>query len=88
MTRQVEVGGGPSSEFTPQGLSRMLGGVDDIAQSMTLDQARQMRTLVGDAIDDKNIMPGVPERYLVELRQSLSGAIDGSVDNVADPTLK
>ena len=81
-------GGGPSAEFAPQGLNRLLGGVDDIADSMTLEQARQMRTLVTDAIDDKNVLPGVPERYLSDLRHALSRAIDGSVDRVADPTLR
>ena len=80
--------GGPSAEFAPQGLKRLLGGVDDIADRMTLDQARQMRTLVTDAIDDKNVLPGVPERYLAQLRQSLTRAIDGSVDRVADPQLR
>jgi hypothetical protein len=81
-------GGGPSSEFAPQGLNRLLSGVDDIADRMTLDQARQMRTLVADALDDKNVLPGVPERYLVDLRHSLSRAIDNSVRNAADPTLR
>jgi len=80
--------GGPSAEFAPQGLTRLLGGVDDIADTMTLDQARQMRTLVSDAIDDRNLLPGVPERYLNELRQSLTRAIDGSVDRVQDPALR
>ncbi|MEZ0213896.1 MAG: hypothetical protein ACAH27_13250 [Xanthobacteraceae bacterium] len=84
----VRQGGGPSSEFTPQGLSRFLGGVDDIAPRITLDQARQMRTLVSDAIDDKTILPGVPERYLSQLRRSLTDAIDGSVATVADPALR
>ncbi|MBL8577774.1 MAG: hypothetical protein JNK47_11140 [Mesorhizobium sp.] len=80
--------GGPSTQFAPEGLTRLLGGVDEIADTMTLDQARQMRTLVSDAIDDRNILPGVPERYLGELRQSLTRAIDGSVDRVQDPTLR
>jgi len=80
--------GGPSTEFMPQGLNRLLSGVDDIADNMTLDQARQMRSLVTDALDDQNVLPGVPERYLSELRYALSRAIDGSVDRVADPTLR
>ncbi|MEW9838000.1 hypothetical protein [Mesorhizobium marinum] len=80
--------GGPSTEFAPQGLNRLLGGVDDIADRMTLEQARQMRSLVTDALDDQNVLPGVPERYLNELRHALSRAIDGSVDAVQDPTLR
>jgi hypothetical protein len=80
--------GGASTEFTPEGLTRFLRGVDDISDSMTLDQARQMRTLVNDAIDDKTILPGVSERYLTGLAKSLTQAIDGSVDRVTDPTLK
>ena len=47
-----------------------------------------MRTLVNDAIDDKTILPGVPERYLTGLAKSLTDAIEGSVDRVSDPTLK
>ena len=80
--------GGPSAEFAPQGLNRLLGGVDDIADNMTLEQARQMRSLVTDAIDDSNVLPGVPERYLTDMRHALSRAIDGSVDRVADPQLR
>nr|WP_306892102.1 hypothetical protein [Ancylobacter amanitiformis] len=55
---------------------------------MTIDQARQMRTLVGDAIDDKTILPGVPERYLVQLVGSLSRSIDASVRNAGSPELR
>lgn len=80
--------GGPSTEFAPQGLNRLLGGVDDIADNMTLEQARQMRSLVTDALDDQNVLPGVPDRYLNELRNALSRAIDSSVDRVQDPTLR
>jgi hypothetical protein len=82
------VAGGPSGEFTPQGLNRLLGGVDEVADTMTIDQARQMRSIVSDAIDDKTIMPGVPERYLLQLRQSLSDAIDGSVQRAGSPELR
>lgn len=88
ISRATTIGGGPSGEFTPQGLSRFLSGVDDIADTMTLDQARQMRALVSDAMNDKTILPGVPERYLGQLRQSLTEAIDGSVNNVSDPQLR
>ncbi len=42
-----------------------------MADTITIDQARQMRTIVSDAIDDKTILPGVPERNLLQLRQSL-----------------
>lgn len=83
-----DVAGGPSAEFTPQGLNRLLSGVDDIADSITIDQARQMRSIVSDAIDDKTILPGVPERYLLQLRQSLSEAIDGSVRSAGSPELR
>jgi hypothetical protein len=88
LQKEVQKGGGASTEFTPEGLTRFLRGVDDISDSMTLDQARQMRTLVNDAIDDKTILPGVSERYLTGLAKSLTSAIEGSVDRVADPTLK
>lgn len=88
ISRATTIGGGPSGEFTPQGLSRFLSGVDDIADTMTLDEARQMRTLVSDAINDKTILPGVPERYLGQLRQSLTEAIDVSISNVSDPQLR
>ena len=88
LKKEVQKGGGASTEFTPEGLTRFLRGVDDISDNMTLDQARQMRTLVNDAIDDKTILPGVSERYLTGLAKSLTQAIDGSVDRVTDPTLK
>lgn len=80
--------GGPSDQFAPDGLTRLLAGVDGVADRMTLDQARQMRTIVNDAINDRNIMPGVPERYLSQLSRSLTQAIEGSVDAVPDPALR
>lgn len=82
------VGGGPSQEFTPDGLRRFLSGADDIAPNMSLDQARQMRTMIYDAIDDKTILPGVPERYLSQLGRSLTQAIEGSVERAGSPELR
>ena len=79
LKKEVERGGGASSEFTPDGLNRFLRGVDDVADTMTVDQAKQMRTLVYDALDDKTILPGVSERYLSQLGKSLTAALDGSV---------
>ncbi|MGA0563661.1 hypothetical protein ACO2RV_14550 [Ancylobacter sp. VNQ12] len=89
-SRQEPVEGRPApmSRFTPDGLANFLRGVDDTADRMTLDHARQMRTLVSDAIDDKSILPGVPERYLVQLSNSLSRAIDDSVRNAGSPQLR
>lgn len=80
--------GAPSDRFTPQGLSRFLAGVDDIAETVTIDQARQMRSLVMDAIDDKTLLPGVPERYLSQLHQAISRSIDQSVERAASPELR
>lgn len=80
--------GAPSSRFTPQGLSRFLLGVDDIAENVTIEQARQMRSLIMDAIDDKTLMPGVPERYLNQLNQAISRSIDDSVARAGTPELR
>lgn len=80
--------GNPSSRFSPQGLSRFLLGVDEIAPNISLDQARQMRGLVQDAIDDKSLMPGVPERYLNQLNQAISRSIDESVSRAGTPELQ
>lgn len=80
--------GAPSARFTPQGLSRFLLGVDDIADNITIEQARQMRSLVMDAIDDKTLMPGVPERYLTQLERSISRSIDDSVARAGSPELR
>lgn len=80
--------GSPSSRFTPQGLSRFLMGVDDIAPNITIDQARQMRSLVMDAIDDKSLLPGVPERYLSQLNSAISRSIDDSVSRAGTPELR
>src|SRR5690606_32968158 len=63
-------------------------GVDDIAPNISLDQARQMRGLVQDAIDDKSLMPGVPERYLSQLQTAISRSIDDSVARAATPELR
>jgi len=80
--------GAPSDRFTPQGLSRFLLGVDDIADNITIEQARQMRSLVMDAIDDKTLMPGVPERYLLQLERSISKSIEESVAGAGTPELR
>lgn len=80
--------GSPSTRFTPQGLSRFLLGVDDIAENVTIEQARQMRSLIIDAIDDKTLMPGVPERYLNQLNQAISRSIDDSVARAGTPELR
>lgn len=80
--------GSPSNRFTPQGLSRFLLGVDDIAENVTIEQARQMRSLIMDAIDDKTLMPGVPERYLNQLNQAISRSIDDSVARAGTPELR
>lgn len=80
--------GTPSDRFTPQGLSRFLLGVDDIADNITIEQARQMRSLVMDAIDDKTLMPGVPERYLSQLERSISKSIEDSVARAGTPELR
>ena len=80
--------GMPSDRFTPQGLSRFLLGVDDIADNITIDQARQMRSLVRDAIDDKTLLPGVPERYLSQLERSISRSVEDSVTRAGTPELR
>jgi hypothetical protein len=81
--RTETTGGGPSPEFTPDGLRRFFSGVDDIADSITIDQARQMRRLLSDAIDDKTVLPGVPDRYLTQMRNELTAAIDGAAKRAA-----
>lgn len=80
--------GAPSDRFSPQGLSRFLMGVDDIAPNISIDQARQMRNIVQDAIDDKTLMPGVPERYLSQLQTAISRSIDDSVARAGTPELR
>ena len=80
--------GAPSNRFTPQGLSHFLLGVDDVADNITIEQARQMRSLVMDAIDDKTLMPGVPERYLSQLQSAISRSIDDSVSRAGTPELR
>jgi hypothetical protein len=80
--------GGASGQFAPDGLNTFLSGVDSIADNVTIDQAKQMRTLVYDALDDKTILPGVSERYLSELGKSLTSAIDGSVKRAGTPELQ
>jgi hypothetical protein len=79
--------GGPSAQFAPEGLQRFFAGVDDIAENMTIDQARQMRTLLSDAIDDKTVIPGVPDRFLSQMRDELTTAIDAAAER-AGPELK
>lgn len=88
ISRTVTEGGDPVSQFTPQGLTRFLAGVDNIADNMTIEQARQMRSIVMDAIDDKMLMPGVPERYLTQLERSISRSIDDSVAKAGSPELR
>lgn len=81
--RTETTGGGPSPEFTPDGLRRFFSGVDDIAEDITIDQARQMRRLLSDAIDDKTVLPGVPDRFLTQMRDELTGAIEGAAERAA-----
>ena len=85
--RTQTTGGGPSPEFTPDGLRRFFSGVDDIAESITIDQARQMRRLLSDAIDDKTVLPGVPDRFLTQMRDELTRAIDTAAER-AGPELR
>jgi hypothetical protein len=85
--RTETTGGGPSPEFTPDGLRRFFSGVDDIAENLTIDQARQMRRLLSDAIDDKTVLPGVPDRFLAQMRDELTEAIEGAAQR-ASPELR
>lgn len=88
MSRSVTEGGDPAAQFVPSGLSKFLAGVDNVADTMTIEQARQMRSMVTDAIDDKTLMPGVPERYLNQLDQAISRSIDQSVSRAGSPELR
>lgn len=88
ITRPEVIPGGPSPQFTPQGLTRLLAGTDEIEQNMTLDRARQMRTMVSDAIDDRSILPDVSVRYLTQLRNGITQAIEGGTARVEDPALR
>lgn len=78
----------PDAQFTPTGLSKLFQGIDNMAPNITIDQARQMRSIIDDAIDDTNVMPGVSERYLTQLREAVSRAIEQSVAASGSPQLK
>lgn len=88
LSRSVSEGGDPAAQFVPSGLSKFLAGIDNVADTMTIEQARQMRSMVMDAIDDKTLMPGVPERYLNQLNQAISRSIDDSVARAGTPELR
>lgn len=87
ITREVQTGGDASSQFTPDGLKRFLTGVDDIADNITPDQARQMRVIVDDALENNNVLPGVPEHYLGQLRSALTRAMDEAPQNAGNQEL-
>lgn len=67
---------------------KRLGGIaEKLPTEMPLQQARELRTLVNDFMGRPEAMPGVPERYLAKLRDSLTEAIDQAADNAPDKTL-
>ncbi len=68
-------------------MHRLAGIAEKLPADMPLQQARELRTLVNDFLGRPEAMPGVPERYLAKLRDSLTEAIDLAAKNAPDKTL-
>ena len=60
----------------------------EFSEMQTLEQAKQARSIINDAIRDSNAMPGVSQKWLRDISSEITDAIDGSVNNLPTPELK
>ena len=60
----------------------------EFSEMQTLEQAKQARTIINDAIRDSNAMPGVSQKWLRDISSEITDAIEDSVNNLPTPELK
>jgi len=62
--------------------------LQEFSENQTLEQAKQARTIINDAIRDSSAMPGVNSRWLRDISDELTDAIEESVKNLPTPELR
>lgn len=75
-------------EFVPPKLKRFLNELESgLDPKMPLNEVVQMRSILNDAIDQGDVLPGVGTRYLKQISHALTEAIDDGVKALPDQTL-
>ena len=80
--------GGAVPSFLPEGTQKIVGGVKQMSEEQTLQAMRNMRTKIGDSIDDSAILPGLSEREKKAAYAAITQDINEAIDSLPTGELK
>lgn len=80
--------GGAIPSFLPEGTQKIVGGVKQLSDEQTLQAMRNLRTKIGDSIDDSAILPGLSEREKKAAYAAVTKDIDSAIDSLPTGELK
>lgn len=73
-------------EFVPANLKRFFSGTAKLDPETPLSELRTLRTQINDAVNQAEILEGVPNRLLKEFSNSITETIEAGVEKL-DPTM-
>lgn len=77
-----------SKAYVPGNVKRFLEGHNRLPENMTLDELRQMRRMVNNAVQDGEALPGIDTKYLKDISNAMTQAMDEGVTALPDGSLK
>ncbi len=83
----IQTGTAPAKAFIPPKVKSFLGSIQNL-DTMTIDQARQGRRLIFDAISESEALPGINTRFLKNIGRQFTESIDDAVTKLPDGRLK
>jgi hypothetical protein len=75
-------------EFFPEGAKKILAGIKKLDKNVTVQELRNARSVISDAIDDAAAFPGVGKGMLRKLEGSFTKAIKEAIENAPTPEIK
>ena len=85
---QAAAAGGAVPSFLPEGTQKIVGGVKQMSEEQSLQAMRNLRTKIGDSIDDSTILPGLSDREKKAAYAAVTQDINDAVDALPDGALK
>ena len=80
--------GGAIPSFLPEGTQKIVGGVKQLSDEQTLQAMRNLRTKIGDSIQDSAILPGISYREKSLAYKAITKDIDEALDALPTGDLK
>lgn len=74
-------------EYMPAAVKRFLGGANKLPENITVEELRNLRKVLNDAIDDGAVFPGVSTSNLKALATSVTAQIKSARANAPTPEI-